>query len=188
MQFSVERLGNIKGKRLIARSVLELNFNSGFFRPPFKFVKIRIRRGREAAGLQVIVCPGCGCINHYGVLVRHVFDKTGHWAEPIVAAFLAVFPNLFNSALLLINLVDHRARVLHIRKGRLIKSTSVAVIEDGNVDLVLRRLRINTPSGVLCPRPIEIRLFTGCIAALQFIAVCIYRRKKCVAPRLLPAA
>ena len=92
-----------------------------------EFVDARIRSFRiELAQIKA----GGGGVDEHGILIGFVFNQRGYRAVPVVAAFLAVFPDLLNSHLVLIDLIDHAAAVLHVGQRGLFERTAVTVVED----------------------------------------------------------
>ena len=103
-----------------------------------------------------------------------------------MAAFLAVFPDLFDRHLLLIDLVDDRTRILHFRKSGLFHAAGIAVVENGEVEDILIRLRVDAPAGVLRPGPVKVA-FALRTFALNGLAVLVDGLKHLVSELRTPA-
>ena len=74
---------------------------------------------------------GGGGIDEHGILIVFVLNQRGHRAVPVVAAFLAVFPDLLDGHLVLIDLVDRRRAQYFISGSAGCSSAAaVAVVED----------------------------------------------------------
>ena len=103
-----------------------------------------------------------------------------------MAAFLAVFPDLFDRHLLLIDLVDDRTRILHFRKRGLFHAAGIAVVKSRDINNVALALLINLKGGVLSPGPVKLALALAA-AALDLAAVGIDRRQHLLCPAFFPA-
>ena len=168
---------------LVAERALDADFNARFGRTPVELVDARVRGFGVELGE---VKAGGSRVDEERILVGLVFNKGRHRAEPVVAAFLAVFPDLLDGHLFLVDLVDHAARVLHVGQRRLFERTAVAVVEHGHVDRAGVGLRVDAPAGVLRPRPVE-AAFAAVVFALQGLAVLVDRRQHLLGEVALPA-
>ena len=129
--------------------------------------------------------PGSGRIDHDRILVRAVLGERRHRAVPREAALLAVFPDLLNGLLILINTVDHCTRVLHFGKRRLIHAAGITVVEGGDVNHMLIGLLVNAEGRMLRPRVVEIP-FAGRAMASDRLTV-LHRREEFFLPAVAPA-
>ena len=186
LDFLAEGLFNRERPGLVARAVLELNFDGRRRFSPTEFHDGRVGSGGERTGLQVIERAGGGRVHDDGVMVGLVLDERGHGGEEFVAAFLAEFPDLFDGLLLLVDLVDDGAGVLHVGQSRLFHAAGVAVVEGGDVDDVAFRLFIDLEGRVLRPRPVEVALALGALA-LDLLTVLVDRRQERLREVALPA-
>ena len=100
-----------------------------------------------------------------------------------MAEFLADLPDLFYRHLLLIDLIDHRARVLHVGQRGLLHAAGITVIKNREVQHVFIGLGINSPGGVLSPGPIK-AAFAFRVFALDGFAVVVDRSQNFFCPAL----
>ena len=101
-----------------------------------------------------------------------------------MAEFLADLPDLFYRHLLLIDLIDHRARVLHVGQRGLLHAAGITVIKNREVQHVFIGLGINSPGGVLSPGPIKVA-FAFRVFALDGVAIVVDRSQNFFCPAFL---
>ena len=181
-----EGLRKIHRHCLVARSSLELDFDGRLLLAPLEFINVGIGRRLKGAGLEVEGRARRCRIDEDGLLVGHVFGQRRNGAVPLVAALLAVLPDLLDGHLFLIDSEEDRAGILHVGKGRLLHAAGISIVEDGKNEGLFVGHRIDAPAGVLRPGPVE-PAFALTPFALDPVAFRIYRRQYLVGKLLLPA-
>ena len=134
------------------------------------------------AALEAEVHAGRGGVDHDGVLIGFVAGERRHRTVPVIASFLAVFPNLLNGHVLLVDLVDDGAAVFHRGHCRLIHVAGVAVVEDGDHTVALVGLFVDAEGRMLRIGPVEIGVHALDVRAVELVALGGHRRQE----RLLP--
>ena len=174
-----ERLLRINHECAIAHRIAKTHFNG---RLGFTITEL----GEHRVDTVLARHADRGPVNQDGVLVLLVLNRTRDGAVELVAALLAVVPNLLNSHVLLVDLVDDGTRILLFGFGGLRKGAAVTVVEDRKVqDIALTEL-IDLPARVLRPGPVEIA-FALAQTALERLAVFVDRRQDLVAVAIGPA-
>ena len=92
------------------------------------------------------------------ILVGLILDGGRDRRVELMAAFLAVLPDLLDGHSLLVDLVDDGTAVLLVLVLGLHEGAAVAVVKDGDVDNVALAQLIDLPGGVLRPGPVEAAL------------------------------